>query len=209
MIVIVRKLFIQLTVYNLSLSARFRLSSLAVGILTGLFSQTAQAQQSVDWEVYKFRLVPSNKTLNEPMPGTAIFAQNHSNNKAMTAGSVAFVCVNSQLLVGMTYDAVDVKEAMKVLWNRNRMRLYRAGLEIGNQEGVYDDYSYSKKSRMVLPQDRPHLAKIYNAALTGKAVNLLFKGEKIPLSLPHPNPDFRNFGAACGVGLKASNQHAN
>lgn len=134
--------------------------------------------------------------------GEVIHAQAEDNYGDPLPGSVAMMCLNGQLMIAITHEAVDVMN-YRSLWNKPRLRNTRAELIIDGEGQGYNGFTRSRSLKLLLPQERKDVRRLYNAVLRGSDVRVRYQeaDEPIPLHLPETNATFRNFGSECGLGL--------
>ena len=159
------------------------------------------APQGDGWQFYKLTLIPESK-IQIGTSGEVIFAQAEDRFGDDAAGSVAFMCLNQELMATMTYEAVTAM-GFTMLWDNPKLRNARAELVIDGEGQGYHGFTRSRANKMLLPQDRKDTKRLYNAVLRGSDVRLRYPGagDPVPLHLPEVNDTFRNFGSECGIGL--------
>ena len=153
------------------------------------------------WHSWTINIVPENR-LQTGLSGEIVDAQARDMSGDPVRGSVAFMCLNGELMVAVAEEDVPIRHVGR-LWNRPKLRNTQARLIINGERQEAKDWSWARRHHIMLPQSKSDRAKIYNAVLRGHKVELDFSRfpEPLALYLPPSDATFRSFGQECGMGV--------
>lgn len=176
-------------------------SAFAAVIIVLANSASANANSGKDWFTWTLTLIPES-SLQTGLSGEIVEAQAETGPGDNAPGSVAFMCLNSELMAVISYEDVDIGN-LRSLWDKPRLRNTNAELVVNGEGLGSNGYTHSRSQKLLLPQKPSDRSRLYNAVLRQTDVKLRWGrlGDLLELHLPEPNEAFRTFGSECGLGL--------
>ena len=176
----------------------------AVLCMGSAFCTLAFADDGGDnWHSYILNLTPERvSSIQVGTSGEVVDAQAKDELGDFAKGSVAFMCLNEEMMVAIKTKPGDIRDVGE-LWDNPGLQNTQATLFIDDVRQRTNGYTWSKRNDILLPQTKSDRSKIYNAVLRGQDVRLRWTrgGGAINLHLPPVDETFKTFGEECGLGV--------
>lgn len=168
--------------------------------LVALSSLSALAPSNADWTRSTY-LVPVTDT--QSIEVEHVIAQNMSEDGTPLAGSVGFACAGQKLHVMFSYDDVELDSAFKEAWTERRAKQRVGTLSVDGESQRRGGFTEMRDTKLYMSMSPADKRSFYKSVVQAQNVAVRLRGETIQLSMPAINDDFREFGAACGLGTLA------
>lgn len=122
---------------------------------------------------------------------------------ADTSGNVSFSCYNGRPSVSFAIRPTNMREMLTNPPDSSRMKLQRPKISINGERIKSEDWIYMPAMKVYRARRIAPLKSLYNATVRGADVRVKTRGDDIRLNIPKADTVFKNFGAECGLGLRA------
>lgn len=163
-------------------------------------AEDSSAQSAPQWNLHEYTYslsgFPVPKDIRrKPFSAETIYTDSPDE------GDVAITCLREKLYVSVEAKPVNFEKFVVEHLSSQRAKVRAVTLKIDGEKKSRNKWTYILEHKVLLAQKRSDKIKVYNAAISGKAVTLqIGNGKAFKLNLPKPNPVFADFGANCGVG---------
>ncbi len=111
-----------------------------------------------------------------------------------------FVCANRKLRAAITTRPQSWESVLKKSSRRGKSRTVKMSLGGGDAINL-GDFTYKPVSQYLSGQNGVQAAKLYNAVVKGKTINIDIGSKgNFDITPPTPNSAFADFGERCGIG---------
>lgn len=118
-----------------------------------------------------------------------------------SVAGTAFICVDRKLRVIAASNPQNMSKFIDIYNDSRRQKIRELSISTNGTELHSSKWLYKYKIGFMKSNDHKASAIIYNAATSGKSVNLSGSGvSNMSVTLPPTNAAFAAFGRSCGIG---------
>lgn len=182
-----------------------RLGALASALVFISVAATARAaDEPARWDAMDMRVTYTGSAVRMSELDVANAAEALYSVAPGHAGTVAFTCLKGELSVAVSLKPVSMRDMLLNPPDSSRHKLIRPKFTAGGKRMSVEDWIYMPAMSVARARRNSSVRQLYNAAVRGLPVVMSHRGDRVAVVLPPVDADFRDFGAACGLGRKAS-----
>ncbi|MEP3892078.1 MAG: hypothetical protein ABJN69_16595 [Hellea sp.] len=163
-------------------------------------ADSSATHEATQWKLHEYTYSLSGFPVPKDIRRKPFSAETIYTNSS-DKGDVAITCLREKLYLSVETKPINFEEFVVNHLTSQRAKVRAVTLRIDGDKKSRNRWTYIPEHKVLLAQKRSDKVKVYNAAISGKAVTLeIGNGKAFKLNLLKPNSTFANFGANCGLG---------